>query len=386
MSQSHSVRPVVVLGGGIGGQVAATRLRQKLPRSMPVVLIERSERFVFAPSLLWLMVGGRTPADITRDYSLLRKRGIDVRRAEVTAIDPSTNLVRTTEGPVEYEHLVVSLGATMAPGSIPGLADHTHHPYDLASAVRLRDALRDFPGGRLVIAIASLPYRCPAAPWETALLIDADLRRRRLRDKTRLEIYTPEPLPMPVAGSFIGHSVAAELAAHGIGLHTGAKLESVEPHELVFSGGERSPFDLAVVIPPHRAPEVVATSELAGPNGWVPVDRSTLATRYGNVFAIGDIAVIPLENGMMLPKAGVFAHAEAEVVAGNVARLLSGDRREDAFDGHGMCFLETGGGKAGFARGDFYASPVPKVAFSRPGRAWHLGKVAFEKYWLHRWI
>jgi sulfide:quinone oxidoreductase len=116
------------------------------------------------------------------------------------------------------------------------------------------------------------------------------------------------------------------------------------------------------------------------------VDRSTLRARPGNVYAIGDIAAIPLENGLMLPKAGVFAHGEAEVVAENIARRVRGDIRETAFDGHGTCFLEAGDGKSGLARGNFFASPVPTVAMYRPGRSWHLGKIAFEQYWLRRWL
>jgi sulfide:quinone oxidoreductase len=116
------------------------------------------------------------------------------------------------------------------------------------------------------------------------------------------------------------------------------------------------------------------------------VDRSTLRARPGNVYSIGDNTAIPLENGMMLPKAGVFAHAEAEVVAENIARRIRGDLTETAFDGHGTCFLETGGGKAGLARGDFYASPLPDVSMYRPGRSWHAAKIGFEQYWLRRWL
>jgi sulfide:quinone oxidoreductase len=179
--------------------------------------------------------------------------------------------------------------------------------------------------------------------------------------------------------------VAAELAARGIGFHPRVQLESIEPGALHFAG-EKIKSDLSIVIPPHRPPEVVAKSGLSGPSGWIPVDRATLRARDSNVYAIGDNTAIPLENGMLLPKAGVFAHGEAEVVAENIARRIRGDLREEAFDGHGTCFLETGGGKSGLASGDFFASPVPNVAMHRPGRAWHGAKIAFEQYWLRRWL
>jgi sulfide:quinone oxidoreductase len=377
---------VVVLGGGIGGQVAATRLRQRVDKGSRIVLIERSPSFTFPPSLLWLMTGARSARTITRDYSRLRRRGIEIVQATATLIDHEQAVVQTEAGPIGYDHLVVALGAALDPGRVPGVAELTHNPYTLESAERLRQALNGFAGGRVVVAIASMPYKCPAAPYETALLIESFLRHRGLRDRSTVDLYTPEPLPLPVAGPFAGHSVAAELARHRIGFHPRVQLERVEEGALHFAGGESAPYDLAVVIPPHRPPEIVAESGLAGPAGWIPVDRSTLRARPANVYAIGDITAIPLENGMMLPKAGVFAHGEAEVVAANIARRIRGDLHEAAFDGHGTCFLESGDGRAGLARGDFYASPVPAVSMYRPGRSWHLGKIAFEQYWLRRWL
>jgi sulfide:quinone oxidoreductase len=382
---SSAVQRIVVLGGGVGGQVAATRLKQKLGAEARVTLVERSTTFTFAPSLLWLMVGKRQPRTITRDYSALSRRGIEVTHATVTGIDTAAAEVQTDSGTIGYDYLVVALGAVLDPERMPGLAEHTFHPYDLPSAERLRDALARFPGGRVSVAIASLPYKCPAAPYETAMLIDGYLRERGIREASKIDLYTPEPLPLPVAGPYAGYSVAAELAARGIGFHPRTQLEGVEPSALRF-GGESVPHDLAVVIPPHRPPDVLASAGLAGPNGWIPVDRSTLRTRASNVYAIGDNTAIPLENGMLLPKAGVFAHGEAEVVAENITRRIRGDLREEAFDGHGTCFLETGGGKSGLARGDFFASPLPKVAMYRPGRPWHAAKVAFEQYWLRRWL
>ena len=379
------VQRIVVLGGGIGGQVAATRLKQKLGAGARVVMVERSATFTFAPSLLWLMVGKRQGRSITRDYSALSRRGVEVVQATVAGVDTAAAEVETDTGAIGYDYLVVALGAALDPGRIPGLAEHTFHPYDLASAERLRTALSEFRGGRVVVAIASLPYKCPAAPYETAMLIDSYLRDRGLRATSHVDMYTPEPLPLPVAGPYAGHSVAAELAARSIAFHPRVQVDGAEPGALRI-GGEQVAYDLAVVIPPHRPPEVVATSGLAGPNGWIPVDRSTLRARASNVYAIGDNTAIPLKNGMLLPKAGVFAHGEAEVVAENIARRVRADLREDAFDGHGTCFLEAGGGTAGLARGDFFASPVPRVAMHRPGRAWHAAKIGFEQYWLRRWL
>lgn len=376
---------VVVLGGGIGGQVAATRLAQRLGTRAHVRLIERSHSYTFPPSLLWLMVGGRSAQAITRDYSTLRRRGVEVMRATVEAVDTAASSVRTDEGTVAYDYLVIALGATPERTALPGLAEHAHDPYDLAAAARLRDALAHFGGGRVVVGIASLPYKCPAAPYETAMLIDGFLRRRGLRDRSEISVYTPEPLPMPVAGPFAGHSVAAELAARSIVFNPTSQIDGVEAGVLRTQRGD-VPFDLAVVIPPHRPPQAVAESGLTNPAGWLAVDRQTLRTRASNVYAIGDAVAIPLENGMILPKAGVFAHGQAEAVARNIAAQIDGSQDEAIFDGHGLCFFETGDGKAGMASGDFYASPRPDVSLRRPSRMWHAGKVAFEQYWLRRWL
>ena len=381
----ESQRTVVILGAGIGGQVAATRLKQRLGTRARVVVVERSATFTFSPSLLWLMVGRSQAEAITRDFSKLSGRGIEMVRATVTGIDTERSEVLTDGDPIVYDYLLIALGAEHDPSLLPGAAEHAHHPYDLAAAERLRDALARFGGGRVVVAIASLPYRCPAAPYETAMLIDGYLRERGLRDASTIDMYTPETLPMPVAGAYAGHSVAAELAARSIAFHPRAALSAVGPDAMEIDGAP-VPYDLAVVIPPHRPPSVVASSGLAGASGWIAVDRSSLRTRAANVYAIGDVTGIPLENGLMLPKAGVFAHGEAEVAAENIARRIEGNLSEAAFDGHGTCFLEVGEGKAGIVRGDFFASPAPSVTMQRPGRLWHLGKVGVEQYWLRRWI
>ena len=382
---ASNTQTIVVLGGGVGGQVAATRLKERLSDRARVVIVERSPSYTFSPSLLWLMVGQRRPDAITRNFSKLLRRDIEIVQATVTGIDTEQAEVRTETDVVRYDYLVIALGAEHDPALLPGAAEFTYHPYDLAAASRLRDALKRFPGGRIVVSIASLPYRCPAAPYETAMLIDAYLRDRGQRDRSTIDMFTPEPLPMPVAGPYVGHSVAAELAARSITFHPQSSPSAVGANSITVNG-EAVPFDLAVVIPPHRPPAVIASTGLTGPSGWIAVDRATLRTRANNVYAIGDVTGIPLENGLMLPKAGVFAHGEAEVVAENIVRRIDGDLREATFDGHGTCFLEVGGGKAGMARGDFFASPGPAVALRRPGRLWHLGKVGFEQYWLRRWI
>jgi sulfide:quinone oxidoreductase len=180
------------------------------------------------------------------------------------------------------------------------------------------------------------------------------------------------------------------LARRGVAFYASHRLTAVDPgaRELVFDGRPAAKYDLLVAVPPHRGPRLVRDAGLANEAGWVPVDRRTLATRDERVFAVGDVTAIPVpgrwrpEAPLMLPKAGVFAHGHALVVARRIAARIAGRRAEDEFCGDGYCMLEAGGDLAGFAHGDFFAEPSPRVRLRRIGRAWHLGKVLFERWWL----
>jgi len=379
---------VVVLGGGTGGIVAAHRLRRQLAADDRVVVVERDPVYRFAPSFLWVLTGERRPEQISADLGQLRRRGIELVEAEARAIDTDARRVETSNGPIAYDRLVVALGAELAPELMPGFAEAAHNVYTLDGASAASKALERFGGGRVVVLVSRLPYQCPAGPYETALLTEALLRRRALRDRSTVDVFTPEPLPMPTAGPAMGEAVRGILGSRGIGFHPEHSVERIEPdtRELVLEGGERVPFDLLLAIPPHRAPLVVRESPLAGPSGFVPVDRATLATSVEGVFAIGDVTSIPLVGGRFLPKAGVFAHGHAEAVAKRIAAELAGRISTAAFDGNGACFLEMGDGIAAYASGAFYAEQGPRMRLRRPGRHWHLGKVAFERYWLWRWF
>lgn len=380
-----SGRTAVVLGGGVGGLSAANELRARLAAEHRVVLVERGRDHVFAPSLLWLMAGDRRRAQVTRELRTLVREGVELVRAEVTSIDPEGRTVLAGDRELRYDALVVALGAELAPEALPGYTEAAHGFFDLDGAAALAEALATFGGGRVLVAISRLPYKCPAAPYEAALLIDAVLRRRGLRERSEVAVFTPEPQPMPVAGPAMGAAVSGLLAERGIALHTGRALASIdaEERELVLADAARERFDLLAAVPPHRAPEAVRRSPLANEQGWVTVDATSLRTRYPDTYAIGDVTQIVLANGKPLPKAGVFAHGEALVVARTIAASFDGGTA-GTFDGKGYCWVELGAGRAAFAEGDFYATPDPAVRLRAPGRMWHLGKVAFERAWMGR--
>lgn len=376
-------RTVVVLGGGVGGLTAANELRGLLGSEHRVVLVEREEDHLFTPSLLWLMVGDRRRDAVTRRLRGLTRPGVEIVRAEVARIDPARRTVSAGERELSCDALVVALGAQLAPEAFPGYAEAAHNFFDLNGAAALAGALGDFGGGRVAVAVTRLPYKCPAAPYEAALLIDDALRRRGLRERSEITVFTPEPQPMPVAGPVLGAAVSTLLGARDIRLQTDRTLTSIDAstRDLVFSDGARERFDLLAAVPPHQAPDPVRASALAGENGWIPVDPRTLRTSFNGVYALGDVTTITLANGKPLPKAGVFAHAEARVVAREIAASFAGGAAVP-FDGRGYCWVELGGGRAAFAEGDFYALPAPAVRLRAPGARWHWGKVLFERSWI----
>jgi len=220
------------------------------------------------------------------------------------------------------------------------------------------------------------------------MLIEYDCRKRKIRQDVKIDLYTPEPGPMGVAGPEVSRQVRQMVEAKDIGFHPEHAVTQVDPNarQLHFTNGSSADFDLLVYVPPHRAPQIVQDAGLTGESGWIPVNRGTLETRFPGVYAVGDVTGIPLSMGKPLPKAGVFAHGEAEVVANNIVYAITGKGKPTVFNGHGECFIETGDGKAGFGSGDFFAEPVPKVKMRGPNRALHFGKVAFEKFWLFEWF
>jgi sulfide:quinone oxidoreductase len=377
-------KTVVVLGGGVGGVATARELRKRLPRRHRIILIDREREHLFAPSLLWLMVGLRRAEAIKRPLSRLERKGIEVRQGEIEKIDAEARRVTVAGEVIEADYLVVSLGAELSPETVPGLQEAGHNFYTLSGAEQLRDALSSLKRGRIVILTAAPAYKCPAAPYEAALLIDHYLRKRGHDKAVTVEVYAAEPGPMGVAGPDVSAAVKQMLDSKSIPYHPQHQVKSVDPaaKRIEFTNGTGADFDLLAYVPPHRAPRVVRESGLASESGWISVDRHTMETRFPGVYAIGDVLSIPLKLGKPLPKAGVFAHAQGEVVARNIASVIRGGAGAEHFDGYGECFIESGGGKAAFGGGNFYAEPVPLIRLRAPSRRWHLAKVLFEKSWL----
>ena len=378
-------KTILILGGGVGGIVTANALRESLASEHRIVVVDKRAEYIFTPSLLWVMTGWRQPDQITKDLRHMLQFGIEVVQAEVQEIDPERAIVRANGDDLAYDYLVVTLGADLAPEVMPGYVETAYNFFDLEGTTKLWSALQRFEGGRVAVLVSAMPFKCPAAPYEAAMLIEDVLRRRGIRDRCQVRVFTPEPQPMLVAGPDMGVSVVGMLATKNIGFHPNLSLDHIDAvrQTLVFKNGRQDSFDILAAVPPHRPPTVVKESSLANEAGWVTVDKHTLQTHFENVYAIGDVTAIILNNGLPLPKAGTFAHAEAEAVAARIIAEIGGSVPQAEFDGVGYCWIEAGSGSAGFASGQFYAEPNPVVGQPRSGRLWHWGKVMFESYWMN---
>jgi len=377
---------VLILGGGVGGVVTANRLRRNLDKRHRIILVNRDPNFTFAASYLWVMSGDRRAEQITRPLNRLKKRGIEVVIGEIESIDPIKKSAVIAGREIAADHLVVTLGADYATDSIPGLADAGLTFATLAGAQALAPRLKGLDTGKVLVVTAAPLYRCPAAPYEAAFLIDAALRSRGVRKRVDLSLRSAEPGPMGVAGANVSTAVATLLGERGIKYTPSSQILAAEPGRADFADGQSESFDLLVYMPPIAPPSVVRSSPLAGLNGWIAADPHTLTTEFSNVYAIGDNVQIPLSIGKPLPRAGAFAHKQGQAVADNIAAAINGRPQAARFDGHGGCFIETGFGRAGYGTGNFYAQPSPAVAVKPPSRRQHLGKVLFEQLVLRHWL
>lgn len=377
---------VLILGGGVGGVVAANALRKRLHRRHRILVVDREPTFTLAASFLWIMNGTRKPEQISRPLARLERKGIEMIHGEVERIDAVQKQAIVGGQTVQADHLVVALGAQFTPEAIPGLVEWGHTFCTLDGATRLRGALEDVRSGRVVVLTAAPAYKCPAAPYEAAMLIESLLRKRGVRRSVQLELHSAEPGPMGVAGPETSAAVRAMVEGKGVVYRPEHLISRAEAARVTFTDGATVDFDLLVHVPPVAPPQALHGSGLVDESGWVRVDRHTLETAFPGVYAVGDVTLIPLTMGKPLPRAGVFAHAQAEVVAHNIAATVAGKERLARFDGRGACFVETGDGNAGFGSGDFYAEPRPAVRMRRPAWYWHAGKVLFEKQVMWGWF
>jgi sulfide:quinone oxidoreductase len=374
---------IVVLGAGFGGLEAATELWKGLGPEHTITLIDKTDKFYVGFTKLWIVAGERTETQCYTDRNAIRKKGVDFVKAEVTKIEPQSQTVETAGNKFLYDYLIVALGASPTPQLVKGF-ENAHNLYDITQGETIHRALQNMEKGIISLIIAKPPFKCPPAPYEGAFLIDALLCKLNKREKISLRVFTPEARPLSMLGKATGDKMESFLKERNIEYHPNAKLIEIRERSVLFDSGEFQ-SDFTLLVPPHVVPAVVKSSGLAE-GDWIEVDKRYLTTRFHRVYAIGDCTGIKLANGMLLPKAGVIAEAEAQVVAHNIVSEINGSPKEE-FKGKGYCFIEVGYTKATTVEVNFFAEPNPAATpIAEPSEEFKRRKIEFEKERIARWL
>ena len=377
------MKRILILGGGVGGTLTANLLIKKLRRQVDagevtITVVDQTGQHTYQPGFMYIAMGGERADRLERPERGLLDRRVSLVVGEVERIDESKQTVFLTDGlPVGYDFLVLATGSRIVPDTIEHFGAEAHHFYTADAALELRRALDAFTGGRIVIGIAGMPYKCPPAPLEVAFLIEAELRQRGLRQASELHFCSPISRAFTIES--VSEMATPILERKGIELHTFFNVEAIDPERRVVQSleGEELPYELLILVPPHKGQQFLMDSGLApAPGGWLPTDRATLQVGgRPNVFALGDATDLPLS------KAGSTAHFEAPVVTERIVAAIEGrevDHKRGDYLGKVMCFFEIGDGKGTLLQFDYEHPPRPP----KPSQLWHLGKMVFNKtYW-----
>ncbi|MBI4260577.1 MAG: NAD(P)/FAD-dependent oxidoreductase, partial [Actinobacteria bacterium] len=324
---------IVVLGGGVGGTLAANLLDKELGREAEVTVVDPTGMHVYQPGFLYVALGQANGRWLARDERLLLRKGVRLAVESAELVDPAAGEVKLARGgSLPFDYLVMATGARLVPEQVPGLVEGSHTFYSLEGAQRLREELRTFDGGRILVGIAGIPYKCPPAPVEFVLMLEEHLRKRGIRDKSEITLLSPLNRAFTIETT--SRLVQPIMERRGIVLSTFFNIEEVDPSAGAVTSleGEKAEYELLVAVPPHRGQNVVEASGLGDRTGWIPTDPATLQHReHERIFAIGDATDLPIS------KSGSTAHFEAPVVASRIASLVKGTAPRAAYQGRVMC-------------------------------------------------
>jgi sulfide:quinone oxidoreductase len=318
-----------------------------------LTLIDKNDAFVFGYSKLDVMFGRATADAVRLPYRDIAKPGVRFRQETIAAIDPVARRVTTEAGTYDADVLVVALGADYDVSATPGLAEGGDEFYSVAGAARLAGMIPAFSKGHAIVGVTSAPFKCPPAPSEAALLLHDHLTVRGVRGACEISLVMPFDVPIPPSPD-TSRALLAAFAERGIRYVPDRLVRALDPsrHIAVLGDGSEMPYDLFLGIPRHCAPDVVAASGMTE-DGWIPVDKRTLATRFPGVYGIGDVTSVGT------PKAGVFSEGAARVVAASILADLQEGERPAAYAGAGACYVEFGSGRVGRVDVDFLSGPKP---------------------------
>lgn len=386
------MKKLVILGAGCAGTMVANKLRKRLSeKEWSITIIDQDDRHIYQPGLLFVPFGIYQPSDVVRPRSEFIGKGINFVQAQITRLDAKAQKVSTSAGEFAYDKVVVATGVYINPEEVDGMKEgygkNCFDFYTLEGATALSKALREFKGGKLVLDIAEMPFKCPVAPLEFVYLADWYFHERGIRDKVEIRLVTPLPgaFTKPKATVFFTELIHQK----GIKITPNFDLNEVDAKagKIKSAGGAEEAFDLLVCIPPNLGARFLVESGVAMDEvGYVNTDKHTMkAVNHENMFVVGDGTNLPTS------KAGSVAHFSAEVLVENFMREINGEPVKPEFDGHANCFIETGFDKAALIDFNYTYEPLPGK-FPLPGigpfsllqesKANHWGKMMFKWiYW-----
>lgn len=385
------MKNLVILGAGTSGTMMANHLVNKLPDNWKITIIDQYKTHYYQPGFLFLPFDIYKTKDVKKKGTKFLPKGINYIQKKIDKINPESNTVDLENETLNYDILIIATGTKIAPEETEGMKGENWHKtifdfYTYEGAKALRDKLRVWEGGKLVIHFTEMPIKCPVAPLEFAFLADSFFTNKGMRDKVDISYVTP------LGGAFTKPKATEALnyllEEKNIKVITDFNIERVdnEKSQIVDYGDDTVDFDLLVTVPTNMGDEMIERSGMGDDLNFVPTHKATLQTlAHDNIFAIGDATNVPAS------KAGSVAHFEAEILTDNILSFIDDKPLKEEFDGHANCFIETGHGKALLIDFNYTTEPV-KGTFPFPGvgplklleesRMNHMGKLAFKWiYW-----
>ena len=380
------MKRIVVAGGGIAGTIVVNRIAQKLSEELnrgeaEIEVLTESEEHIYLPGQLLLSFGIEDPSSLVKKEKYLLDSRIKLHTGisgKMKKIDVANHEVITEDGKIHrYDNLIIATGVEYAWDEIKGYKEGSFTPFEMDSAMKLRERLADFSGGTVIINVSKLPHRCPVAPLEVTMLLEDIAKKRGIREKTKI-IYT-FPVGNP-SGRVFGIDTTNKVISkmfeeRGIEVISPFNVSSVDPDKKVIesSEGEKINYDLLISVPPNVGSRIIQDSEIGDRRRWVPTDKFTLNMKgHSDVYVIGDATDLPIS------KAGSTADFESYVIANNVANDIKGNLGRKSFDGSVLCYIATGMDTATYIRFNYNRPPVPPP----PSYVHWWGKLMYNKmYW-----
>ena len=388
------MKKILILGSGTGGTIMANKLRKSLDRDdWDITIVDKHKTHYYQPGFLFIPFGIYNKQDVIKQKADFIPAGVNIIYSDINKIVPEENKVLLEGGKVlNYDFLIIATGTRVDPEETPGLKGELWHKeifdfYTIEGAVALREYFETWQGGKLVINIAELPFKCPVAPLEFAFLADEYFTKAGIRDKVDITYVTPlsGAFTKPKATKMLGEL----LEEKNIKVIPDFYLESVDNKEKKIKSydGQEIPFDVLTIVPVNKGDDMIERSGMGDDLNFIPTDKETLRSeKYENIFVLGDASNIPTS------KAGSVVHFASEVVYENLLSAIKGRELRAKFDGHSNCYIETGFGKGSIIDFNYETEPLPGT-YPLPGigpfgllqntKMNHYGKVIFRWIYWH---